>query len=173
MANLQPSPYQDIKNTPIALQIWYNQVRQFVGGGLGSIPWSSVSKSGSNITDIPLRDHENLTNIFGGAAANHYHMRQTEYTSFTTLSTQTSTPYTILSTDGYLLIDATTGPKTVTLPSAATLKRLHIKKIDSSANAVTISGTIEGVASRTLATQYKSFTIYSDGVSLWYIESST
>jgi hypothetical protein len=73
--------------------------------------------------------------------------------------------YTASKEDAYIFMDATAGALTVTVPLATTMPGvvLTIKKIDASANAVTIAATIDGAASPTLATQYKSKTIQSDG----------
>lgn len=69
--------------------------------------------------------------------------------------------------ENVILGDATAGAFTVTLPSAAKYKGFQfiIKKIDASANAVTIdaSETIDGAASVDLASQYDSKTVISDG----------
>lgn len=76
---------------------------------------------------------------------------------------------TVHANDCVVLYNASSGAITVTLPLPGQVKNLvlTLKKTDSSANAVTIAGTIDGSASNSLATQYKSMTIVSDGVS-WY-----
>jgi hypothetical protein len=72
-------------------------------------------------------------------------------------------------------VDATSGAITVTLPPANTSGRgraFIIKKIDNSANAVTIDGdtsdTIDGAANYSLATQWKYVKVVSDGTN-WLI----
>jgi hypothetical protein len=67
-----------------------------------------------------------------------------------------------------ILGDATGGVITVTLPPAAQYAGLQfiIKKVDASANAVTIDGDgsdIDGAATADLTAQYESRTIISDG----------
>lgn len=76
---------------------------------------------------------------------------------------------TIVGADDCVFVDATDGPVSITIPAAAQMQfaRVTIKKIDASANAVTLAGTIDGVVNPTLATQYKSKTIQSDGIH-WY-----
>lgn len=66
-------------------------------------------------------------------------------------------------TDDTILCDATAGAFNITLPLAAQVGglRVTIKKIDASANAVTLVGTIDGAVNPTLAAQYKSKTIQS------------
>ena len=176
MAALQPPPIKDA-NLAFSIQLWYNQIRQYVGGGAGTITWVTVSKAGANITDIPLRDHNNLTSIFGGAAADYYHMKQTEYTSHTGTKSVTTTTTLTTTDNGLILATSAGGAYTITLPAASTLKKFFIKKTDASANVITISragaDTIEGATSVSLAAQYKSYTLCSDGSSTWYIQSST
>ncbi|SIS11535.1 beta strand repeat-containing protein [Williamsia sterculiae] len=66
--------------------------------------------------------------------------------------------------------NASSGAFTVTLPGTTTPGyRFTIKKIDSSANAVTIAGTIDGATNYVLATQYDSVTLVSTATSgTWY-----
>lgn len=80
-----------------------------------------------------------------------------------------------LSEDFLYPVDATAAPVTVTLPLAANYqyKKFCVKKIDASANAVTIaasgSDTIDGDSSVSLAAQYDSGFLVSDGVSKWFV----
>jgi hypothetical protein len=78
--------------------------------------------------------------------------------------------YTATSTDYAINCDASSGAFTVTLPTASTNtnQMIIIMKTDASANAITIGGTVNGVANRTLTTQYSSITIHSNG-STYYI----
>ena len=73
-----------------------------------------------------------------------------------------------------ILVNATGGAVTVTLPAAGQYSGLQfiIKKTDASANAVTIDGsgaeTIDGAATQVLTVQYQSITVVSDGTG-WQI----
>lgn len=174
---ITPVPFGDLKQMPLGYQMWYQRIRDYTNAlASNTIPWSQVDKSGSSITDIVSRDHNNLTNIFGGATSDYYHLTGSQQASISTLTTLTSLT-TLNATHGYVLCNASGGAFTVTLPLASTRKKYHIKKIDSSVNAITISAsgadTIEGTVSTSLAAQYKSYTIYSDGSTTWYIESAT
>lgn len=84
-----------------------------------------------------------------------------------------SADYTILDDDGFYSILVTTGAsdRTITLPAAAnnTGRQIFIKKVDSGAGDVLISGTIEGLTTVTISWQYASMTIISDGTN-WYFE---
>lgn len=79
----------------------------------------------------------------------------------------------IKATDWIVYVDATHGAFTLTLPSPDQVQDLvvTIKKTDNSGNAVTIGGTVDGVANRTLAAQYDGLTLSSDGVN-YYILST-
>lgn len=91
------------------------------------------------------------------------------------LTTQTSN-YSILSNDGTVNFDATSGSVTGTLPTAVGIsgKTITIKKIDSSANTVFIAFTggqnADGRTGNaiTLRTQYEFFTLQSNGAN-WII----
>lgn len=82
--------------------------------------------------------------------------------------------YTALSTDSIITVDASGAPATITLPavasvsSATTTKKYVIKKVDSSANAVTITGSenIDGSSTLVLTKQYDSIELFGNG-STW------
>ena len=79
-----------------------------------------------------------------------------------------------LGTHGTVLCDATSGAIVPTLPAAAssTGQILTIKKIDSSGNAVTVTGNgaelIDGANTKVLSAQWASIQIQSSGTA-WYI----
>jgi hypothetical protein len=92
-----------------------------------------------------------------------------------TLGTSTKTSsYTVTTSDTVVFADATSGNVTITLPTASgvTGYRFYVKRIDNSANTVTIarsgSDTIDGATSFTLDLQYTSVAVVSNG-SAWYI----
>lgn len=91
----------------------------------------------------------------------------------TAISTKTAN-YTITATDSTILVDATSGNITITLPavSGTTGRQYVIKKIDSSVNTVTIDGnsseTIDGATTQSITTQWDAITIQSNG-SAWFI----
>jgi len=80
---------------------------------------------------------------------------------------------TALLTDGMILVDATTGPITVSLPAASEAfeQEFTVKKIDATLSSMILdpdgSETIDGNTTITTTTQYTSFTIKSDGVTWW------
>lgn len=174
---LGPVPLQDLKKLPMSYQLWFNQVKQFVGGGVGAIPWTSVDKAGSNLTDLAVRNHNNLQTIQGGQLTEYYHLTAVQHTNATALATLTTNTTLNNLVHGRVLVNASGGAVTLTLSAASTRTWYHIKKIDSSVNAVTIqragSDVIEGVTSTSLPAQYDSITLYSDGSGTWYVESTT
>lgn len=74
MAGLPPPPINDKPGSFTWLE-WYRQLRNYVSTS-GSVPWYIINFSGSNLTDIALRDHANLQNLQGGSAGQHYHLTQ-------------------------------------------------------------------------------------------------
>ena len=76
--------------------------------------------------------------------------------------------------ENVILCDASGGAFSVNLPAAAssTNRRYVIKKIDASANAVTVDGdgaaTIDGATTQALATQYDKIEVVCDGTA-WFI----
>lgn len=89
--------------------------------------------------------------------------------------TSVTIDYAALLTDDVILVDASTGDVIVTLPAAADQigKQYRIKKVDSSANTVTIDGdgaeTIDDGAIAVLTTQYEAATLVSDATEWWVL----
>jgi hypothetical protein len=80
-----------------------------------------------------------------------------------------TTNYLVQTDDHTVLVDATAGAVTISLPSVSNKGYPYrvIKKIDSTANAVTVDGygsqTIDGQTSLTLAVQYAGVVLHADG----------
>lgn len=85
----------------------------------------------------------------------------------------TASTYTATVGDSFIKCDCTSNAIAVTLPDADQTKgkRYTIKKIDATANAVTVSATqtIDDAASQIISTQYDSIDIMSDGVEYWIV----
>lgn len=81
--------------------------------------------------------------------------------------------YSILTTDCFLAGDCNSGNITFTLPAVSgnTGRIFYIKKIDATANTLTIVGfggeLIDGVASFVLSSQYQSVSVIDNGTSWW------
>ena len=80
-----------------------------------------------------------------------------------------------MSSPHYIWVDASAGAVTITLPASTgnPIRTFVIKKIDSTANAVTIAGngadTIEGSATIALTAQWTFRTVTNTGAGIWYI----
>ena len=91
-------------------------------------------------------------------------------------STRTVTAATTVTLDDSLVCaDATSAAFAVTLPTAriASGRTFQIKRINAGANAVTVTAagtnTIDGSATYSLAVQYQSVTVQSDGATWWIV----
>lgn len=90
------------------------------------------------------------------------------------ISTKSSN-YTMTTADGTILVDATSGNITVTLPTAASAVEsiFTIKKKDVTFHTVTVDANgaelIDGAATYVLSTQYEAIKIQSDGSAWWII----
>ncbi|KKN35532.1 hypothetical protein LCGC14_0782660 [marine sediment metagenome] len=87
--------------------------------------------------------------------------------------TSVTLDYTALLIDDVILVDASAGAVIITLPAAADRngKRYDIKKIDATANTVTIDGnaveTIDDGLIAVLTTQYEAVALISDATEWW------
>ena len=100
------------------------------------------------------------------------------YNGVRILSSSKTGAYTLQATDNNLIIlaDATTGSFNITLPSAVTVGdgwHVIVKKIDASANTVTLLGTIDGGLNYVLDTQGESVEISSNGTAFYFASKST
>jgi len=83
--------------------------------------------------------------------------------------------YTLTVADELVLVDATAGAVTVTLPAVSGLtgRRFWVKKVDASGNAVTLDGngaeTIDGSATYALAAQWDAVRVMCSGTA-WFVE---
>lgn len=63
---------------------WYEKLRLIINEIATSIvQWTAVDFTGSNLTDIQTRNHNNLQNIQGGTAGQYYHLSLAEQTGLT------------------------------------------------------------------------------------------
>src|SRR5881394_771417 len=76
-------------------------------------------------------------------------------------------PYSVLATDETVLVDATGGAVSITLPTPTSGRVLCVKKIDA-VNTVTLTGTVDGVVNPTLTVQWQSRILQGNGTS-WSI----
>lgn len=118
-----------------------------------------------------------LTERFTFANGNLYAQQNVIVDSATFLGgirTVTSTAYTVSSGDEMILVDATSGSVTITLPAASSSSKriLNIKKIDATGNTVTIDGnsseTIDGATTYVINSQWTNVEIKCNGTA-WFI----
>lgn len=76
----------------------------------------------------------------------------------------TAATYTVLTSDYTINANATTAPINITLNTPTVGQIINIKKTDSSANTITITGTIDGSSSKVISTQYGVFRLQYDPV---------
>jgi hypothetical protein len=72
-----PNPDEDING--YSWRDWFRQLRDYIVNK-GTILWSQIDFTGSNITDILTRRHNDLQVIQGGASNQYYHLTSPEYT---------------------------------------------------------------------------------------------
>lgn len=82
MATLPPPPSTAPPGSSVWLE-WYRQLRDFLVAEGGTIPWNSVDKTGSNLTDIATRQHNALQSLQGGTAGEYYHLTSAQATDLT------------------------------------------------------------------------------------------
>jgi hypothetical protein len=130
-----------------------------------TIPSGNVTGLGTMATQ-----NANSVTITGGSISN---VTLSNVSINTSIVTKTGN-YTAAAADETILVNASGGVVTITLPTAVGVagKVYTVKKIDSSTNAVTVattsSQTIDGVTTYSLANQYGGVNVQSDG-SNWYI----
>ena len=75
---------------PTALKDWLRQVRNSIDGQLALIPWASIDKTGSNLSELITRNHNDLQSIQGGSAGEYYHLTSAQATDLTDGNDSTS-----------------------------------------------------------------------------------
>lgn len=85
MAVVRPIPLVDLKGLPYSLQEWIRNVSFLLSPTLGGtgVAWSSLDFTGSNLTDLGTRNHNDLQNIQGGASNDYYHFTSAQKTDLT------------------------------------------------------------------------------------------
>lgn len=155
-----------------------NSLRFKMGGNTGGTYWDAADSSFQSMLKVTDKGDAFAKKSFrAGSAA----LAQTTLQSdggFALGLINKTAAYTMAATDGIVTADATTAAFTVTLPSANVLGQLVvIIKKDASVNAVTVSragtDTINGGTTASLASQYSSITLVSNGSGAWYKLAST
>ena len=79
--NLQPAPVFEPADS-FAVQQWMLSLQNMFST-VGAISWTVIDKTGSNLTDLVTRNHNDLQNVQGGAAADYYHLTLVQHTDLT------------------------------------------------------------------------------------------
>lgn len=97
--------------------IWYEKLRALVNNTATSLGWSNLNFSGSKITDIASRLHNDLQTIQGGASSEYYHLTNAQYTALgsMTLNSKSTDPTTSDISAGYAKLYKNTTSNTIKL----------------------------------------------------------
>ena len=81
MAFKFPNPPVNTKDlTSHDWQDWFFKINQIFTGALAGISWLGIDFTGSNLTDIETRNHNDLQNMQGGnGTTEEYHLTAEEY----------------------------------------------------------------------------------------------
>jgi len=77
--NLPPPPLPNPNVNDYAWRDWFRQLRG-QWSDLGEVLWTNIDFTGSNLTDIVSRAHNNLQSIQGGTAGEYYHLTSAQHT---------------------------------------------------------------------------------------------
>ena len=58
---------------------WYEKLRTLINDGSLAVTWANIDFTGSNITSIVNRSHNNLQSLQGGTAGEYYHLTQAQW----------------------------------------------------------------------------------------------
>jgi len=114
--NLRPPPLRDLDHNSSIWQSWYRDLQALLTSATGLIGWSSISKTGSNLTDLTTRNHADLQNINTAA---YTHLTSTEYAAFARDDNVTSVAVNTAMDDTNRTVLVTASAKTITLPAAS------------------------------------------------------
>ena len=112
---------QDISS--IEYQNWLEQLRNTLGGT--SVPFASLDFTGSNITSIVTRNHNDLTSKQGGSGSEFYHLSQADYNEVSRISFVTSLSANTNLSDAHKTVYVTATGKTITLPACSSARIGH------------------------------------------------
>lgn len=78
--NLPPAPIRDPWGS-YSWEEWFRALRNRATESLVSVSWSGIDFTGSNLTSLVTRRHNDLTNMQGGTSAEYYHLTNTQHTN--------------------------------------------------------------------------------------------
>ena len=77
--NLPPPPSAEKDFNDYVWRDWFTRLRNYVVSS-GQILWSQINFTGSKITDILSRSHQDLQSLQGGTSNQYFHLTSSEYT---------------------------------------------------------------------------------------------
>ena len=76
---------------------WYVAVKDAINSLRADLAWANLDFTGSNITDIMSRSHQDLTSLQGGSVGERYHLTSTQATAIASFN---ATQWTDLTDNG-------------------------------------------------------------------------
>lgn len=62
---------------------WYEKIRYIINEAQVEVTWSNINFTGSNLTSISTRNHNDLQSFQGGSAGSYFHLTGTQHTDLT------------------------------------------------------------------------------------------
>lgn len=148
---LNPPPLKAMGNLPYVVQEYLRQIYNLVASTANAIAWTSVSKAGANLTDIPTRLHNQLQGLQGGSGSSYFHLSRAlsgnKTIAFGSLPSVSNTGTTITVTG------AQVGDSVILNPSSVLEAGICIDSFVSSTNTVTVTATNPTAGSITIASR--------------------
>ena len=113
---LLPIPPRELINMGRPVALYFQELDRLLNS-TEQIEWDRVDKSGSNLTDLATRNHNDLQNMQGGTTNEYYHLTDAVSDSVQGVLRQSiATDYVSDYDDGIIVVDASGGAVEVTLP---------------------------------------------------------
>ncbi len=86
---IPPSPSSNEDFAGPAWQTWFRLVRTSIPM-TGTVSWNNIDFTGSSLTNIVDRQHNQLQSIQGGQAGQYYHLNSTQYDTVVNVTSRVS-----------------------------------------------------------------------------------
>lgn len=178
MAKLPPAPIRDPWGS-YTWEEWFRIIANRTQQSLTSVTWSGIDFTGSSLTSILDRKHNDLQNIQGGTSAEYYHLTSAEYTLLQRNNTQeyvtpsTGFSNTVANSTGVYIISpaGTLATGTITMPAAPVDKQRVVITTTQTITALThnpnTGQTLKG-ALTTLTANSSGTWVYRSTDTTWY-----
>ena len=132
-SSLPPAPISTTDLNSYQWRDWFRKIHMYVTG-VSSILWTTIDFSGSSISDIEDRQHNELQVIQGGTTNEYYHLTNTDYVGNGT--------GTLVRTTSPTLVTPVLGDATATSVVSGTLKATSAAGYISSDGSTGYTGTV-------------------------------